>query len=60
MMRSTKAFEEHWIHEDAVECPELMTKEALLKFETKVKVDQKEEVKYERDPCSIPKKTRKT
>ena len=30
-------------------------KEALLKFETKVKVDQKEEVKDERNPCFIPK-----
>ena len=27
MARSRKAFEEHWIHEDAVEYPELMTKE---------------------------------
>ena len=27
----------------------------LLKFETKVRVDQKEEVKDERNPCSIPK-----
>ena len=55
-MRSTKAFEEHWIHEDAVECPDLMTKEASLKLETKVKVDHKEEAKDERNPCSFPEK----
>ena len=47
-VRSTKAAVEHWIHEDAVECPAMIIKEAVLKCEFKVKDDLKEEVKDEK------------
>ena len=43
----TKTFMEYWINNDAIECPKLIIKDALLKYETKMK-DLKEEVKDER------------
>ena len=41
-----KAFAEHQIYDNAIECPELIIKDALVKYETKMK-GLKEEVKDE-------------
>ena len=55
-VHSTKAITEHWIHEDAVEFPDAATQEELLKYESKMKCDLKEEVKDERKAMRVPKK----
>ena len=47
-VRSSKAAVEHWIHEDAVECPAEIIKEAVLKYEMVKKDNFKEEVKNEK------------
>ena len=48
---STKATVEHWIHEDAVDCPAEIIKDAVLKYKLVKKDDLKEEVKDEKkDP----------
>ena len=44
-VRSTKAAVEHCIHEIAVECTETAIKEAVLKVNTKIKHDLKDEKK---------------
>ena len=48
-----KAFVEHQIYIDTAKCPELIIKDTLIKYETKMK-DLKEEVKdkKESDPNS--------
>ena len=28
---------EHWIYDNAIECPEFITKDTLIKYETKIK-----------------------
>ena len=51
-VHSTKAAVEHWIHEDAIECPAIIIKEAVLKYELIKKDDVKEEVKNEKKNIS--------
>ena len=49
--RSTKATVEHQIHEDAVECPAEIIKEAVLKYELVKKDAFKEKLKDGMVPC---------
>ena len=42
-----KAFAEHWIYDNTIECPELIMKDALIKYEIKMR-NLKEEMKDER------------
>ena len=47
---------EHWIYEDAIKCPAIIIKEAVLKYELIKKDDVKEEVKDEKK--DIPQKVK--
>ena len=47
-VHSIKNAVEYWIHEDAIECPEIIIKEAVLKYEMNIKDNLKEEVKDEK------------
>ena len=44
----TKVTIEHLVHKDAIECPKIITKEAVLKHEIKIKFDLKEGAKDEK------------
>ena len=50
-----KSFIEYQIYTDSIEYPNLIAENKLLKYETKEKVDRKEEVKEERVSCLNPK-----
>ena len=55
---SSMAVKEHWLHDDAKECPEVMIKEAMLKVKKKPKIDPLFEINNELEYC-LTKKVKK-
>ena len=55
----TKDVTECWAHEDDVDCPDTATQDAVIKHESKMKCDLKDEAKDERKEMCNPKKEAK-